>query len=216
MAQKGNETMATKKIAATKKANASAKKENNAAMEKKIDRLTSEIVAQILANVDLDAIVKKVVAENPAPAKAGRAELLKEFKTANKGWYDLIKGDKDRLQEFNAAAELWAKAKLDEAPAKEAKVEKKPRFTEKQLAAQKAWGERQKAKASTFSTINSPEYQELWARWKEKHAGEYSEATKRADKQVLNKAGHKWVMEQLEKKSAAPAKKATAKKTTKK
>lgn len=171
MAQKGNETMATKKIAATKKANASAKKENNAAMEKKIDRLTSEIVAQILANVDLDAIVKKVVAENPAPAKATKAEPKKETE--------------------------------------------KPRFTEKQLAAQKAWGERQKAKASTFSTINSPEYQELWARWKEKHAGEYSEATKRADKQALNKAGHKWVMEQLEKKSAAPAKKAPAKKAKK-
>ena len=61
--------MATKKNNATKNTNTSAKKENNAAMEKKIDRLTSEIVAQILANVDLDAIVKKVVAENPAPAK---------------------------------------------------------------------------------------------------------------------------------------------------
>lgn len=158
--------MATKKIAATKKANASAKKENNAAMEKKIDRLTSEIVAQILANVDLDAIVKKVVAENPAPAK-------------------------------------------------EAKVEKKPRFTEKQLAAQKAWGERQKAKASTFSTFQSPEYKALWTQWKADHAAEYGEATKRADKQALNKAGHKWVMGELDKaakESAAPATKKPAKK----
>ena len=156
--------MATKKIAATKNNNASAKKENNAAMEKKIDRLTSEIVAQILANVDLNAIVKKVVAENPAPVK-------------------------------------------------EAKVEEKPRFTEKQLAAQKAWGERQKERAATFNTLKSPEYQELWATWKANHADEYGEATKRADKQALNKAGHKWVMEQLakeSKKSAAPAKKAPA------
>lgn len=196
-----------------------------------IDQILRRLEAnEAPAKVEAKAPAKKATAKK-APVKASRAELLKEFKTVNAAWYDAIKGDKGRVAEFNAAADLWVKAKLDEAPAKEIVAEEKPRFTEKQLAAQKAWGERQKERAANFKSIKSPEYQELWATWKADHAAEYGEATKRADKQVLNKAGHKWVMGELDKaakESAAPAtkkpakkapvkaKKATAKKTTKK
>ena len=151
---------------------------------------------------------------NSVVATAAKASVKANGKETNMRSEELIK----RLEMIEAQL---ARLNGNAAPAKVAvkAAEEKPRFTEKQLAAQKAWGERQKAKAASFGVIQSPEYQELWKKWKSRKAKAYEAATKRAEKQALNKEGHKWVMEQLEKAAApkkTPAKKASAKKVSKK
>lgn len=92
--------------------------------------------------------------------------------------------------------------------------EKETEPSEAQLKARKEWGERKKAAAERRNLFKSPEYTELWERWKKRKAKAYDAAKTRADKKELNHEGHVWVMEQLEKaakKSAAPTKKATKK-----
>ena len=127
---------------------------------------------------------------------------------------------KASLDELNATLALLG-ATINAAPAKiepkapvkgTKKAAAKAQPSEAQLAARKAWGEKQKAKSARIASFNSPEYKALWTEWKTVNAAVY-EACKgdRARIKEQNHSGHLWVMSKLNGEAEKPAKKSRKK-----